>query len=85
VKKGVAGAMALAFSDAGLFLRYRRALGAHLLRQGCLDTHVKSRLLPRLPMLSREPAGFRNKVFRSDTLAEADISNVYSEIVGLDL
>ena len=36
-------------------------------------------------MLSRELAGFRNKVFRSDTLDEADISNLYSELVGLDL
>ena len=60
-------------------------LGAHLLRQGCLYTRVESRLLPRLPMLSRELAGFRNKVFRSDTLTEADISNLYSEIVALDL
>ena len=83
--KGVAGAMVLAFSDAGLFLRYRRALGAHLLRHGCLYTRVESRLLPRLPLLSRELAGFRGKVFRSDTLTEADISNLYSEIVGLDL
>lgn len=83
--KGLPGAMVLAFSDAGLFLHYRRTIGAHLLRQGCLYTRVESRLLPRLPMLSRELSGFRNKVFRSDTLAEADISNLYSEIVGLDL
>jgi hypothetical protein len=83
--RGVAGAMVLAFSDAGLFLRYRRALGAHLLRQGCLYTRVESRLLHRVPKLSRELAGFRNKVFRSDTLSEADISNLYSEIVALDL
>jgi hypothetical protein len=83
--KGVPGAMVLAFSDAELFLSYRLAIGAHLLRQGCFYTRVESRLLPRLPVLSRELAGFRNKVFRSDTLAEADISNLYSEIVGLDL
>jgi hypothetical protein len=83
--KGVPGAMVLAFSDAELFLRYRRTIGAHLLRQGCLYTRVESRLLPRLPMLSRELAGFHNKVFRSDTLTEIDISNLYSEIVGLDL
>jgi hypothetical protein len=83
--KGIAGAMVLAFSDARLFLRYRRALGAHLLWHGCLYTRVESRLLPRLPLVSRELAGFRSKVFRSDTLTEADISNLYSEIVGLDL
>jgi hypothetical protein len=83
--KGVPGALVLAFSDAGLFLRYRLAIGSHLLRHGCFYTRVESRLLPRLPMISRELAGFRNKVFRSDTLDEADISNLYSEIVGLDL
>ena len=83
--KGVAGAMVLAFSDAGLFQRYRFALGAHLLREGYLYTRVESRLLPRLPTLSRELSGYRNKVFRSDTLSEADISNLYSEIVALDL
>jgi hypothetical protein len=83
--KGVAGAMVLAMSDAEMFLRYRLALGAHLLRRGCFYTRVESRLLPRLPTLSRELVGFRNKVFRSDTLAEADISNLYSEIVALDL
>jgi hypothetical protein len=75
----------LAFSDAEMFLRHRVAIGAHLLRQGCLYTRVESRLLPRLPMLARELSGFRNKVFRSDTLTEADIGNLYSEIVALDL
>ncbi|MDD2659551.1 MAG: hypothetical protein PHY54_07710 [Methylococcales bacterium] len=83
--KGVPGAMVLAFSDAELFLGYRNATGAHLLMQACFYTRVESRLLPRLPVLSLELAGFRNKVFHSDTLAEADISNLYSEIVGLDL
>jgi hypothetical protein len=83
--KGVPGAMVLAFSDAELFLRYRLPIGGHLLRQACFYTRVESRLLPRLPALSLELAGFRNKVFRSDTLAEADISNLYTEIVGLDL
>ena len=83
--KGVAGAIVLAMSDAALFLRYRLALGTHLLRHGFLYTRVESRLLPRLPLLSLELAGYRNKVFRSDTLTEADISNLYSEIVALDL
>ena len=83
--KGIPGGMVLAFSDAELFLRFRHAIGSHLLRQGCLYTRIESRLLPRLPMISRELAGFRNKVFRSDTLTETDISNLYSEIVGLDL
>ena len=83
--KRVPGAMVLAFSDPELFLRYRLPLAGHLLRCGNLYTRVESRLLPRLPKPSKELTGFRNKVFRSDTLAEADISNLYSEIVALDL
>jgi hypothetical protein len=83
--KGIPGGMVQAFSDAELFLRYRHAIGSHLLRQGSLYTRIESRLLPRLPLISRELAGFRNKVFRSDTLTEADISNLYSEIMGLNL
>ena len=77
--------MVLAFSDAELFLRHRFPLAGHLLLRGNLYTRVESRLLPRLPKASKELAGFRNKVFRSDTLTEADISNLYSEIVALDL
>ena len=83
--KGVRGAMVLAFSDPELFLRYRLPLAGHLLGRGNLYTRVESRLLPRVPKPSKELAGFRNKVFRSDTLTEADISNLYSEIVALDL
>lgn len=83
--KGVQGAMILGFSDPELFLAYRHTLGSHLLQNGCFYTRVESRLLPRLPLVSHELAGYRNKVFRSDTLAESDISNFYSEIVGLNL
>lgn len=83
--RGVPGARILAFSDAALFLRYRLALGDYLLRRACLYSRVESRLLPRVPKPSKELAGYRSKVYRSDTLGEADISNLYSEIVGLDL
>ena len=83
--KHVPGAMVLAVSDPELFLRHRLPLAGHLLRCGNLYTRVESRLLPRVPKPVKELTGFRNKVFRSDTLAEADISNLYSEIVALDL
>jgi hypothetical protein len=83
--KGAAGAKVLAFSDAELFLRYRLPVAGHLLSRGNLYTRVESRLLPRVPRPSKELAGFRHKVFRSDTLTEADIGNLYSEIVALDL
>ena len=83
--KGLTGAMILAFSDADLFLRYRWAVGSHLLlRHGLPYARVEARLLPRVPRLSLQLSGYRNKVFRSESLSEADISNLYSEIVALD-
>ncbi|MBI3154360.1 MAG: hypothetical protein HYZ20_03030 [Burkholderiales bacterium] len=84
--KNLTGAMVLAFSDAELFLRHRMTLASHLLlRHGMPFTRVEARLLPRLPRPALELAGYRNKVFRSETLQPADISNLYSELVALDL
>ena len=84
--KGISGASILALSDAELFLRYRAALGSHLLvHHGLSYTRVESRLLPRLPALRVELSGYRNKVFKSDTLTAQDMSNLYSELVALDL
>ena len=84
--KNMPGAFVLAASDPQGFLRHHFALGSHLLfRHGMLFTRVESRLLPNVPRPSIELSGYRNKVFRSDTLTEADISNLYTEIVALDL
>ena len=84
--KAVPGAFVLAASDPQRFLSYRFALGGHLLlRRGLLFTRIESRLLPSVPRPCIELSGYRNKVFRSDTLSEADISNLYTEIVALDL
>jgi hypothetical protein len=84
--KGITGASILALSNPELFLRYRRPLGSYLLlHHGLSYTRVESRLLPRLPKLCIELSGYRNKVFKSDTLAAADMSNLYSELVALDL
>ncbi len=84
--KGITGAVIIALSDAELFLRCRMALGSYLLvHHGLLYTRVESRLLPRLPAPSIELLGYRSKVFRSDTLTAADMSNLYSELVALDL
>lgn len=84
--KGIVGAIILALSNPELFLRYRLALGSHLLvHHGLSYTRVESRLLPRLPTLCIELSGYRNKVFKSDTLTVADMSNLYSELVALDL
>ena len=84
--KGVPGAFVLAASDPQRFLRYRFALGNHLLlTHGLLFTRIESRLLPAVPGPCIELCGYRNKVFRSDSLSEADISNLYTEMVALDL
>jgi len=84
--KDVPGAMILAFSNPELFLRYRLAAASHLLLQHALPyMRVEERLLPWVPKASIRLSGYRNKVFKSETLAEADISNLYSELVALDL
>ncbi len=84
--KEVTGAMILAVSNPDRFLSYRQALGSHLLlRHGLPYTRVESRLLPRVPMVCIELSGYRNKVFKSDTLMASDMSNLYSELVALDL
>jgi hypothetical protein len=84
--KNVPGAMILAVGDAELFLRCRLAVGNHLLwRHAAPYMRIEARLLPRLPRPSLVLAGYRNKVYRSDTLTERDISNLYSELVALDL
>jgi len=84
--KNVPGAMILAISDSELFLRCRPSVASYLLLRHALPyTRVEARLLPRVPRPSIQLAGYRNKVFRSETLTEADISNLYSELVALDL
>lgn len=73
-------------SDPDLFLRYHRRLGHFwLTRQGLFTTRVESRFLRTRPPLSREVGGYIPKMFQSDTLTEADISNLYSELVALNL
>jgi hypothetical protein len=84
--KGITGAVIIAASEPQLFLRYRQAIGSYLLvHHGLSYTRVESRLLSRIPKLCIELSGYRNKVFKSDTLGAADISNLYSELVALDL
>jgi hypothetical protein len=84
--KGIGGAFVLALSDAETFLRCRWALGSHLLlRHGLSFTRVECRLLPRIPRFCIELYGYRSKVFRSETLTAVEMSNLYTEIVALDL
>ena len=84
--KGLPGAFILGFSKPEQLIKYRFALGNHLLfRKGLVFAKVESRLLTRVPIPSIELTGFRSKVFRSDTLTETDISNLYTEIVALNI
>jgi len=84
--KELPGAWILAFSDPVRFLDYRLALGNYLLFvHGLLFSRTESRLLHRIPRPSIELSGFRNKVFRSDSLTEADMSNFYTELLALNI
>jgi hypothetical protein len=84
--RGLPGARILALSAPEIFLRHRLIFGSHLLvRHGLSYTRIESRLLPRRPRASIKQSGYRHKVFRSETLAAADMSNLYSELVALDL
>jgi hypothetical protein len=86
--KNLPTAEILYLSQPSLFLRHYRALGSYLLlRRGRPMTRVESRFLGAAapPLLSKTLSGYRSKVYRSDSLAPADISNLYSELACLDL
>jgi hypothetical protein len=83
--KRLPSAFVLAVSDGELFLRYRASLGAHFLARGMVTTRVEARFLPRRPALAFQVTGFRDKMYRSDTLAPEQVTNLYSELMALDL
>jgi len=84
--KNLPSAEIIGFTNAAAFLRYLPLLGCHFLLAGMFTTRVESRLLPGRPAWPHtELKGYRHKVFRSDSLNEADIQNLYSEYVALDL
>ena len=72
-------------SDPKLFRRYRFTVGCYFrFRHGMASSRIESRFLPRRPWRSDQVSGYFNKVFRSDTLIESDIPNVYSELMALE-
>jgi hypothetical protein len=86
VLKRLPCASVLHTSDPALFLRYRWTLGSwFLVRHGMVTTRMDARLLTRKPRWSTIADGYSEKVFRSDTLAESDITYAYTETVALDL
>jgi hypothetical protein len=56
-----------------------------LLRARLPFLRIERRLLPSPPRLSHTVDGYYTKQYRSDTLHEADISNLYSELVALPM
>lgn len=79
-------AVVLHVSSPSLFLRWRGVLARHLLtRHGMASTRIETRLLPRRPAPSAQVTGYHNSMYRSETLAESDFSNLYSELASLDL
>jgi hypothetical protein len=84
--KSLPSAEIIGFTNPETFLRYLPVLSCHFLLSGMLTTRVESRLLPGKPAWPHtELTGYRHRVYRSDTLGEADIQNLYSEYVALDL
>lgn len=76
----------IGLSDAALWLRWQKPFGRHLLlRRGMLGSWVEQRLLPERPAGAIELKGYKSKMFRSDSLQAAQISNLYSELTALDL
>jgi hypothetical protein len=85
ILKHMPSAVIVHVSDYELFLRYQPRLGAYFLRHGMVTARIESRFLPRRPVLSAQVSGYHNKMFRSETLGEADVTNFYSELAGLNI
>lgn len=84
--KNLPSAEIVGFTSPEVFLRYLPLLGCHFLLSGLFTTRVESRLLPGKPAWPHtELRGYRNKVFKGEDVGEADVQNLYSEYVALDL
>jgi hypothetical protein len=78
-------ATVLGVSAPELFARFQPALCSYLLvNLGLLFTRVDTRLQLATPLLSLQRRGV-HKMFRSETLHESQIGNLYSELVALDI
>jgi hypothetical protein len=75
-------ASVLYVSNPGVFLRARRAFGRHLILHFRIPaTLIELRLVGQKPPGSRLLGRSRPKMFRSDTLSDRHIDNLYSELV----
>lgn len=83
--RGGRSAWIMHVSDPEQFIASYGALANHLFRSGLLTAQVDCRLLHTKPRFAIRRDGSQPKLFYSKTLSQADISNLYSEIVCLDL
>jgi hypothetical protein len=72
-------------SDAAALQRHGHLLRRHLLRQGLVFSRIEHRLLAALPPLAHVEQRTQPKLVLSRTLADADVREIYSEIVALDI
>lgn len=76
----------LHMSDPNLFVRYRWAVGRHLLwRHGALTLQVSTHLLDRQPWPALVLPHRQPTAFLGSSLAEHEVNLLYSEMVVLDL
>ena len=83
--KGLPAAQLLYVSDRAVFASTFRRLAAHLLLRGMVSTHVERRLIDEPAWPSAIRTGFKPKLFQSKTLADAQVRDVYSELMSLDV
>jgi hypothetical protein len=72
-------------SDAAAFERHRGALHNYLLGRGFAFLRVEARFLRRAPALAIRSRRGMPKLVLSRTLSDAQVSDLYSELMALDL
>lgn len=84
--KRMPSARILHASSGECFIHYYGALANHLLtRYGAVSSQIESRFLPWRPPFAIALEDRQPTFYLSPTLEEGDFSNLYSELVGLDL
>ncbi len=71
--------------DPVTFDRLRGSAAAHLLGRGCIVSRAETRFLANIPRPSIVTERTQGKLFRSPTLTDAQIPDLYSELASLDV
>ena len=86
VIKGLRGARVFGFSDLALFLRWRRAIGWHLLlRHGVCGMRIPSHLLPDDTTVGIQRPNPMPRLYCGPDLPHEQVTFLYSELVALPL